>query len=387
MKTLTSLFFLFFTLNASAQECLSMIELSKTVSTTISDQETVESHARNFCNSYSSGTTSTSNSSFGASYKFLSASYGKSNVSVETIASQYCDASQGSQSAKDAYKQYVENISPNAYSAYVQCLAMTQSDLVFDVDTASILPKQFSMSASYSSHVTGSNSASLDFSSSDGIQCKWRKSNGSEIVLPSPSSTILDCRRNNSDEKGIVKIFRTDATSTKPLTLQWPKYDSQGNPVDTLERIQQRVNDIESGVSKIESRILSFGKTVNIIDANFAQNSASSFVPSEVPLNTLFPANPTSSDIIINESGLYLATTTIRVCVSGSNNYISAFVNYNGKVVANSVNVAKECGSAVATISLQAEPKDLISGLCAINQIGIGGTCTFSLTLISSGTR
>lgn len=382
MKSLMLCITLLCAADASAQECLSVIALSKTVSTTVSDKETVENNARNFCNSYSSGRTSASGTNFGASYKFLSATFGKSNASAETVASKYCDASQTNNAAKDAYKQYVENISPNAYSAYAQCLAMSQADLSFNVDANSIIPKQFSMSAAFSSKVSGNQSAKVDVSASDGITCAWRNTSGSEVTLESPSSAILDCRRDSGGERGFVTLVRTDATNVKPLTLQWPAYDAQGNKLDTIARLQDRIDAIESSISTTDQFVEIIGRSLVLTDTTFLNNSASPFEAKLVTYNTLLPSRPDSSNINVPYAGYYLATTTVYVCTSGSREYISAFVNHNDKSVASSVNRANECGSAVASIVLKAKSGDIISGQCSINQKGVKGACSFSLAII-----
>lgn len=368
--------------NASAQECLSVIALSKTVSITLSDKETVENNARNFCNSYSSGRTSASGASIGSSYKFLSATFGKSDVSAEAVASKYCDASQINNAAKDAYKQYVENISPNAYSAYAQCLAMSQADLSFNVDVNSIISKQFSMSAAFSSKVSGNQSAKVDVSASDGIMCTWRNTLGSEVTLTSPSSTILDCRRNSGDEKGFVTLVRTDASNVKPLTIPWPAYDAQGNKLDSIARLQDKIDDVENSVAITDKLVAILGKSLVLSDNNFSKSLASPFDARLVTYNTLLPSSPGSSSIKVPYSGYYLATTAVYVCASGSREYISAFVIHNDKSVASSVNRANECGSAVASIVLKAKSGDIISGQCSINQNGVAGSCSLSLAIV-----
>ena len=110
---------------AQQQQCESVISLSKVVSTVVSDQEAVESHAANFCSEYAKSTGESRSLSFSASYKFLSASLGLSSASYEDVASKYCSASNSSMRATNAYKQYVESISPEAYDAYKACLDMS----------------------------------------------------------------------------------------------------------------------------------------------------------------------------------------------------------------------------------------------------------------------
>ncbi|SJM92706.1 hypothetical protein [Crenothrix polyspora] len=115
---------------------------------------------------------------------------------------------------------------------------------------------------------------------------------------------------------------------------------------------------------------------------NFTNTTASSFKVASVVSNTLLSVSPSNSDIIVPISGNYIATTTVKTCISGSRNYVSAFVNLNKNVVADAMNLANECGSAVATASIYARAGEVISGKCAINQ-GISSSCSFSLAFIN----
>jgi H-type lectin domain len=258
MKVCILLVLLTYSTRGFAQDCSSVIALSKTVATTVSDQESVEKHASNFCREYARGNTSTTGTSFGASFKFLSASFGQSNASTETVASKYCSASDSSAASKDAFRQYVENISPNAYYAYEQCLKLSRSDLTFNVNVGSILPTQFTMSAAFASRVRGSQSATVLVSSSDGIACTWRGVAGEERTLQSPSTAVLDCRRSSQGTAGFVSLVRSDGTGTEPLTLQWPAYDQQGNKIDTVAALQSRLGQVENKLSNMMSEQGSF---------------------------------------------------------------------------------------------------------------------------------
>jgi hypothetical protein len=117
--------------NAHGQQCEGVIALSKVVSAAVQDKTSVEQNAARFCSEYSRSTDRSSSSSFGASYKFLSGSFAGGNASVEAVASKYCSASSNFSESRDAYKQYIESISPNAYNAYQQCLIMSTQDVKF----------------------------------------------------------------------------------------------------------------------------------------------------------------------------------------------------------------------------------------------------------------
>lgn len=239
--------------NVVAQECESVIALSKVVATVVSDRDSVEQHAANFCNEYSRSGGKSNSASFGASYKFLSASFGSTSASMEAVASKYCSASNSYAASKDAYKQYIETISPNAYSAYEQCLRMSRQDLKFNVNTASILPHEFSMSASFVSS-TGQPSAQITYSASKDVTCRWDDTNQKTRILKTGSSAILECERANPSQRSYVTVVRSDVGANQDtLTLPWQAYNKNGHPVDSLAALRSRIISLETQLAKLSA--------------------------------------------------------------------------------------------------------------------------------------
>ncbi|WP_140912136.1 hypothetical protein [Methylomonas koyamae] len=238
-----------------AQECETVIALSKIVTTTVSDKDSVDQHAANFCNEYARSSGHSSNTNFGASYKFLSASYGNSNASVDEVASKYCSASNNYSARKDVYRQYIESISPNAYGAYEQCLKMTQQDLKFNVNLASILPDQFSMSVAFTSQNTHASSTTLIYSTSNGITCTWDGNSDKSLKMVSGSTAVLECSRTDQSKKGYVSVVRKDDASSQPLTLPWQGYTRDGIPIGTVDSIINSLSAIDTKVNRSISDI------------------------------------------------------------------------------------------------------------------------------------
>ena len=146
---LWSSLFMLLACTAVAQDCASIIALSRVVNVIVSDKTTVEQHASRFCDEYRRYRQTGSRASFGASYRFLSFASGRSRTSVDEVASRYCSASSDYTASKDTYRQYTESIAPNSHSSYLQCMEMSERGLKFNVSLASILPKEFSLSVSF----------------------------------------------------------------------------------------------------------------------------------------------------------------------------------------------------------------------------------------------
>lgn len=236
---------------ANAEDCESIISLSKITNSEASDKNSVEQSANYFCQEYSKGTNVSNDSKFGASFKFLSANYGSSSATVTEVASKYCSASSGYSTSNDAYKKYVESIAPGAYGAYQQCLDV-KKNMKFNVDT--VLPAEFSITVGFVSQGHNDNKASVSYSASSGVTCHWNGSETNSIEIPTGSTYFLECKRPDQTKKSFVKIIRTDSTESPPLTLSWQAYDVQGNPINTLIAFDERIKVLETELSQLQDR-------------------------------------------------------------------------------------------------------------------------------------
>lgn len=231
--------FLLFTSFILANECTDIIALSKVSSSTIENKSSLEQHTKNFCKEYSSSNENSKSANYGLSYKFLSASMGTGRTSTESIASKYCSGSNSKESRKDSYKQYIETISPHAYSAYEQCITMLKQKLKFKLNLASILPSEFSIAVSFTSDVNG-DKAELSFKGSTGVSCNWQNSKEAILRLKSGSSGSLHCTRTNKKKPAYVHIVRTN--SIQSMTIPWGAYNDKDMPINTLKSLETKYN-------------------------------------------------------------------------------------------------------------------------------------------------
>jgi len=237
---------------AHAEDCESIIALSKTVATTVQDKNAVEANSSAFCSEYAQAKKTGRSMAASASYKFLSASYGTSQVSEEEIASKYCSVSDNYSKRNDAYRQYVESISPNAYQAYEQCLEMARRDLKFKITAATLLPTELSVSVTFVQSIANAK-ASLSYNTSSGISCDWSHGAGPEFNFNSAGSTGLNCKRADASKKGYIVIRRTN--SSEELALSWLAMNSQGLPIDVIADMQAKSLALSLRVAALDERI------------------------------------------------------------------------------------------------------------------------------------
>lgn len=243
--------FLVVSTTSYSDECESIISLSKTISTTVQDKNSVDDNTTTFCNEYFQAKNSGKTMAATASYKFLSASFGSTQVSSEEVASKYCSASGNYSKRDDAYKQYVESISPNAYRAYEQCVAMAKRDIRFSLDAGSLLPKEFSMTVGYQPSTNAS--ASLSFTSSEDVICNWSQGGEKIFKFSGAGSVDLTCKRDDQTKKSFVKVTRIDGN--EKLTFPWPRFDKNEDPIDSLLVLQNQNNELSRKVASLENSI------------------------------------------------------------------------------------------------------------------------------------
>lgn len=305
--------------SAVAQQCESLISLSKLSSTTIADKSAVEQHASNFCSEYSKSGGKSSSSSFGASYKFLSLSSANADTSVEAIASKYCSASSNFSQSSDAYKQYVDSIAPGAFEAYQQCIQLASRDVRFSLSAASTLPSEFSMTVSFTGSGAANKSAEISANPASGISCTWDSKTRPSVVLGTGQTTVLQCKRQEINRRGYVVVARTDGTK-ESMTIPWQAYSKDGVPIDALSAFESRVRKLENDLAaSVANYGVQQGTLANITNRTTTLETATAVVVARTNncpagwrqiSNLLVGINPEST-AQAQGSGITLAKTSV----------------------------------------------------------------------------
>ncbi len=230
--------------------CTDVLALSKETNVTVENEKYFKENINTFCSEYSKSSNRQNKRSLNASYKYISGSYGKSNMSQEEVYSSYCGFSRNDERNDYAYSKYIETLAPKAVDAYVQCMSFAESDLNFTLPQGSILPTEFSIAASFSSRVKNS-TASLSFDKSDDVTCSWLNAGDETIKLESGSSASLKCNRNQYKKDSYVNIIR-DNEATKPMSIPWQRYSDDGYPVNIIRDLQNELNAYTGAVIPFE---------------------------------------------------------------------------------------------------------------------------------------
>lgn len=162
----------------------------------------------------------------------------------------FCQNESSNNTRTDAYKSYVETISPNSYDAYEKCLQATSGGLIFDINSAAVLPKHMGVIVTYKTSF-GASSVQIGFSNSPDVTCKWDLTESSVVQLSANGSAHLTCDRSVDNKISSITLYPQDS-SAKAIVFPWRAYDEQGVPIDTIQYLNHQVelftNSIKSAV-------------------------------------------------------------------------------------------------------------------------------------------
>lgn len=239
---------------AQNDSCLSILQLSKTVETVVSNEESVEEHAASFCNEYFKTDNKSKSKSFGASYKFLAGSFAGGSASQESVASKYCSSASDGRQKKDAFKHYIETIAPGGFDALQTCMRL-QQDIKFNI--GGYLSDYFNMTVTFVSKARGLKNADIKVSPSPGVTCHWDKpsaAHADRTTLETGGKADLTCTRSDITKKAFVSVFATDIAENE-MTLQWKAYSAEGHPIASLEYLQSEIISLQGKVDALNAAL------------------------------------------------------------------------------------------------------------------------------------
>lgn len=259
---------------ANAENCSSILELAKIKNTRSEAATDFQNHASNFCKTYQSETSRTTNTSFGASYKFLAASMNKGSASYDEVASTYCSSTSSESAKTSAFQSYIESIDSSAFTSYDQCQRLQADGLIINPNSATATKNDLIGTAGFRTKSGENATARVLVKGNLDISCKWDSNGGMEVKLKNPSSDTFTCTRKNTDEPGAVTIIRLDAADNNTLIIKWPDYDKNGNSAESLASLRDRVKRLETQVEnkRVDRGVLAMAADATSLPINDNSN-------------------------------------------------------------------------------------------------------------------
>jgi len=258
----------------SLADCTDVIKLSKGTTSIIQDRESIQTSAAAFCREYKSSSSITKSENYGISYKFLAASMGKFGASANEVASRFCSSSADTDARKDAYRQYVESINDKAYSAYEACERLNAARINFTL--TSQLKRDLLIVVGNATLTTAT--AKIAVATLGGPECRWRDTEGDTVSMVSGASATLKCSRKNTDEESSITLLDLSSGTGNSLTVPWVALDKDGNPVDYLKKLNERVDE---SVQNLDAAAKSLQGAVVAFNSTFCPSGWREFVPAQ----------------------------------------------------------------------------------------------------------
>ncbi len=367
MKSIFLIAFMATSALAAEDNCLSVIGASRISSTTWIDENEFERSASVFCTEYFKSSENRNSREFGASYEFLKLQFGDQSASSEQIAAKTCDSRENNKIRKSSYRSYAEQLAPGALDAYRACKELDGNSVTVNVIRGS---KQLDLVVGYRQDAAKNSTAAVQYITNGPAECAWTQDSigepmpvsqaGTTIELKAGNSARLKCVRDLPASKSQIGIQQSDRVG-KPMLISWGAENVNGEPIDDLNRLGQRLVQAEG---KIES-LLWTGRFIMIAHDNLTAGMET-FTPQFTTGDLV--ATPDSNFFKAPQAGRYFASVSLDSCMDGSREYLGTSVVLNGVGIAGNSQKTDECGSSTTAIAFNANLGDEIRGNCKINQ-------------------
>ncbi|QPS88839.1 hypothetical protein I6G46_07720 [Serratia plymuthica] len=272
-KSIYCLIFMAFSMYATAEEqCLGVLQLSKTKINQFNNKTSFESKAKAFCNEYSDYKKSGNAGSIGISYGSLGLNGSSSSSDVEGVAKKYCSSSDSQSLSEGAFSSYLEEVNPEAFNSYNICKELEKAGLI--VSFAAIAEEETSLilPVSYRPYAAGADmkiSYEIASDPDSSVNCSWDTSSISEannnsiknkILLLSWDKDgdvggVLKCNRTRSDKEAIILL--SSIKDGKHMSFLWEAYKDH-EKYSTIKEMSDRVNDLNKKISTLQSAVVGF---------------------------------------------------------------------------------------------------------------------------------
>lgn len=253
MKKLITLAFVAISIPSTgiAQNCAEVIKLSLTTSTVVQSEEQFETDAREFCSSYQRN--SANGNSAGANVGYGGFSFGgtSSSTNARAVARNVCENTNSGSMRDDAYSRLIQEIAPQAYSSYDNCVDQNRS---FNVEIlAGNTPTFVPITVNFVPQTAGE-FAEIAVITDDSVSCN----------LPTPrrldraGSFIVACRRSDVTRRGSITVIN-QAGALGALSVPWTAYTAlDGVPVDIAQNFMQATSEMNQRLDAMKGSVLPY---------------------------------------------------------------------------------------------------------------------------------
>lgn len=215
------------------EKCLSVIKNSRTLTSTLVDQEELRTEANSFCREFQQSSNSSGSSSLGFAYEALRLSFGNSSSRAGIMNEKICRNDGSGLARKDVYDYYLSTVHEKAYPAYEACLiyarrAKVITELDDMSDSSLILTLSHVMTSSVDRPILNVATNPPESAKCSIVQLlnskptKPSKAKGSFTFHMNVGSAALTCRKSAVQQSSVILVKDLNDASTQTMKILWP---------------------------------------------------------------------------------------------------------------------------------------------------------------------
>ena len=236
---------------AQANNCAEVIKLSLTTSSVVQSRDQFETDAREFCSSYSRNTASGNAAGANVGYGGFTFGGTSSSTNAKAVARNVCESTDSGNMRADAYDRLIQEIAPQAYSSYDNCINQ-QSSVNIEIgagNTPSFVPVTINFVPQ-----TAGQFAEIAVITDDTVDCGMDEPRR----MNSAGSFIIACRREDVTRIGSINVI-DQAGGGGNLSVPWTAYTGpSGIPVNIAQQFAQATQRMNEMVSAFQGSVVAF---------------------------------------------------------------------------------------------------------------------------------
>lgn len=233
-------------------DCSDVIKLSMNSTSEFVTQSDFENDVRNFCRSYNRQKQAGSTVGVDAKYKVISLGFKSGSNSADAISDKYCDENNSVDASAGAYRKFIHEVAPQAYSSYNQCVSEKRS---FNVTIGSATSDYAPITVNFVPQSAGEY-AEIMVSTDSSVQCDLKEPK----KMDKAGNFLIACSRTNVTKPGSITVTNL-AGGMGTISVPWTAYTApDGIPIDLARRYLASVEEMNDFKSALKDGIVAFDK-------------------------------------------------------------------------------------------------------------------------------
>ncbi|MEP0068205.1 hypothetical protein [Pyruvatibacter sp.] len=240
---------------AYADQCLSLVKLSKIVSSSLVSEAEFTSDVKGFCESYSRNQSGTATNGIDLGYDDFSFGGKSASSHANSLARSLCKSSDTREIKENVYQSYIEKIAPGAFEAYQTCATHSARDFSVSIgeSTSTFVP----IAVRFSPGRQRGTYASISLEASPDVTC-----NNNEDTIEENGTLLFSCSRPDDSRRSTISVVNTASSEANSTwSIPWTAYRN-GVPVNLVSEYTEAIAEARSLKHSLANAVIPFKTAV-----------------------------------------------------------------------------------------------------------------------------